>query len=171
MLVTFQGTIRRVLRGDAGAAHRPRPIGAGPERLGRGAQHHQDEPDHLAVAGFGAPARQTGSARLADRRLLGGVGGGPAAEGPQSETAKTVSLGGPTPSGDRQAPSVRGAGYVRTARRSRVPIRLNARRNPRSTADRAPARKVGRRRVGSQGARARARPPPVSGAMPCRRRD
>ena len=39
-MVTFQRTIRRVLRGDAGAAHRPRPIGAGPgarpERLGRG---------------------------------------------------------------------------------------------------------------------------------------
>ena len=160
-----------LLRGDAGTARRPRPMGARPEHLGRGAQHHQGEPDHLAVAGFGAPARQTSSARLADHRLSGGMGGGPAAEGPQPGTAKTVSLGGPTPSGDRQAPGIRGAGYVRTARRSRAPTRLSARRTARSRQTEAPAPKGGCLRGGSQGPGARARPPPASGAMPCRRRD
>ena len=78
-------------------------------------------------------------------------------------------LDAPTPSGDRQAPGVRGAGYVRTVRPRRVPTRLKARRNPRSRQTEAPARKGGGLRAGPQGPRARARPPPASGAMPCLR--
>ena len=79
-------------------------------------------------------------------------------------------LDAPTPSGDRHAPSVRGAGYVRTVRPRRVPTRLKARRNPRSRQTEAPAGTGGGLRAGSQGPRARARPPPASGAMPCLRR-
>ena len=60
-------------------------------------------------------------------------------------------LDAPTPSGDRHAPSVRGAGYVRTVRPRRVPTRLKARRNPRSRQTEAPAGTGGRLRVGSQG--------------------
>ena len=81
-----------------------------------------------------------------------------------------LSLGGPSPSGDRRAPSVRGAGYVRTVRPRRVPTRLKARRNPRSRQTEAPAGKGGGLRAGSQRPPARARPPPASGAMPCLRR-
>ena len=78
-------------------------------------------------------------------------------------------LDAPSPSGDRRAPGVRGAGCVRTVRPRRVPTRLKARRNPRSRQTEAPAGTGGGLRAGSQGPRARARPPPESGAMPCLR--
>ena len=80
-------------------------------------------------------------------------------------------LDAPSPSGDRRAPSVRGAGCVRTVRPRRVPTRLKARRNPRSKQTEAPAGKGGGLRAGPQGPRARASPPPASGAMPCLRRN
>ena len=70
----------------------------------------------------------------------------------------------------RRPPSPRcpgGTGYVRTVRPRRAPTRLKARRNPRSRQTEAPALPGGGLRAGSQGPRARARPPPASGAMPC----
>ena len=79
-------------------------------------------------------------------------------------------LDAPSPSGDRQAPSVRGAGYVRTVRPSRAPTRLSARRTARSRQTEAPARKGGRLLVvhrGLQHGRDRLRRPE---AMPCLRR-
>ena len=79
-------------------------------------------------------------------------------------------LDAPSPSGDRRAPGVRGAGCVRTVRPRRDPTRLKARRNPRSRQTEAPAGTGGGLRAGSQGPRSRARPPPASGAMPCLRR-
>ena len=94
----------------------------------------------------------------------------PAAE-PQPGTAKTVSLSAHRLPAETAEPPASGelATFERCVR-AEVPTRLKARRNPRSRQTEAPALPGGRLRAGSQGPRARARPPPASGAMPCLRR-
>ena len=108
--------------------------------------------------------------RLPGHRAAGGMGGGPTAAGPQPGTAKIVSLSADPLPVETAKPPV--SGELVTLERhagaeSRPASRPGEPPDPRQTE--APAGKGGGLRVGSQGPRAQARPPPASGAMPCLR--